>query len=124
MDEEYNKILDKNAIFNEGKPLGPYFYDIAYPVRQEQLKNIVLALKDKILKIIVEEIYLGAIEIKINFDFLLKGTIFGKTKLSEEEVKKQIFNWLKSEKIQYHFYNQYNIDWLIIKISKEENDYV
>lgn len=39
MDSDYQKILDKNRIFPDGKPLGEYFYNIIQPIRQETLKK-------------------------------------------------------------------------------------
>ena len=110
MDSDYQKILDKNGIFPDGKPLGEYFYNIIQPVRQEALKKVTLILEDEILKKIVPEIYCGARDFKINLDVLLDKIDFNKNIVDLHEVIKELSSWLESEKIHYYFdyYNYTN----------------
>lgn len=118
MDSDYQKILDKNGIFPDGKPLGEYFYNIVQPIRQETLKKITLTLEDEILKRIVSEIYCGARDIRINLDLLLDKTDFNKGAVTLSEIMKELSNWLELEKISYHFKYYNYTNWLEISFKE------
>ena len=120
MDSDYQKILDKNGIFPDGKPLGEYFYNIIQPIRQETLKKVTLTLEDEILKRIVPEIYCGTRDFKINLDALLDKIDFNKNTIDFYEVIKELSSWLELEKIHYSFdyYNYTN--YLKIAFRKED----
>lgn len=122
MDSDYQKILDKNGIFPDGKPLGEYFYNIVQPIRQETLKKITLTLEDEILKRIVPEIYCGTRDIRINLDLLLDKTDFNKGAVTLSEIMKELSNWLELEKISYYFKYYNYTNWLEISFKEKINN--